>query len=250
VKLLSPERQASDAASVYLSRRLLREARITSSVRHDAVVRAIENGVTPDDDPFFVTELLLGRSLERLIGAGRRMPAHRALGILVPIADGLAAAHALGIVHRDVKPENMFLAWGPNRTLHPKLIDFGVAKVSEPNPGDQLTGAGVIGTPGYMSPEQTLDSSSVDPRADVWSFSVVLYEALTGTLPFGAASCTDVLRAVLEREARPLTAFGLDGELSAIVARGLDRERTNRWPSIASLRQALVAWMASHAADC
>src|SRR5262249_54278207 len=130
--------------------------------------------------------------------------------------------------------------------VQPKLIDFGVAKVMDPFGRERLTGAGVIGTPGYMPPEQALDSSEVDGRADLWAFCVMLYEILSGRVPFPGRTCTEVLRAVLERELQPLTAsIGLDAELWSILERGLRTERTNRWEGMRPLTAALRGWLAN-----
>src|SRR5579859_3639867 len=136
---------------------------------------------------------------------------------MLPIAEGLAAVHAIGVVHRDVKPENVFVSHRNERYVGPKLIDFGVAKVLDPFRREQLTGAGVIGTPGYMAPEQALDSSAVDGRADVWAFSIMMYELLSGGVPFPGKTCTEVLALVLERDVPSLeTTVGLDPELWSI----------------------------------
>jgi serine/threonine-protein kinase len=245
VKLLSPSKRASGTEWEYLSRRLLREAKIASSVRHPAIVRALDFGVAPYDEPYFAMELLVGKPLHRVIQSHRRVSPERAVEILLPIAAGLSAIHALGVVHRDVKPDNLFLAWGPDATIHPKLIDFGVAKFVEPRI-EQLTGSGIIGTPEYMAPEQALNSSEVDARADVWGFCIVLYEVLSGAVPFEGRTCTEVLRGVLEHEAEPLTTrIGLDADLWHIIERGLQRERSARWSEMRELGTELHAWLSA-----
>jgi serine/threonine protein kinase len=244
VKLLSPSKRAHGTEWDYLSRRLLREAKIVSSVRHPAIVRAIEFGVVPRDEPYYAMELLVGKPLDRIIQQ-RRVAPERAVELLLPIAAGLSAIHALGVVHRDVKPDNLFLAWGPDATIHPKLIDFGVAKYVEPLAAP-LTGSGAIGTPEYMAPEQALNASEVDARADVWGFCVVLYEVLSGAVPFQGPTCADVLRGVLDRDAEPLTTrIGLDAGLWSIIERGLQRERSARWSGMRELGAELHAWLAA-----
>jgi serine/threonine protein kinase len=246
VKLLPPSKRPSAAEWHYLSRRLLREAEIASSIRHPAIVRAFDFGVAPTDEPYYAMELLVGKSLDRIIQRRRPIAPERAVELLLPIAEGLSAVHAVGVVHRDVKPDNIFIAWGPDATTHPKLIDFGVAKVVTPR-AEQLTGSGVIGTPEYMAPEQALNSSDVDARADVWGFCVVLYEAVSGTVPFPGQTCTDVLCGVLEREVPPLTGrMGLDVDLWGIIERGLRRERSTRWSGMRELGSALTSWLALH----
>jgi serine/threonine-protein kinase len=247
VKLLHPRRDATDLQWSYLKRRLMREAHITGSVRHHAVVRALDCGVTSRDQPYFVMEFLGGKSLDRVLERRRALAPTTAVRIMLPIAEGLAAVHAIGVVHRDIKPENVFLSFRKAQRFEPKVIDFGVAKVLDPFRREQLTGRGVIGTPGYMAPEQALDSSSVDGRADVWAFSVMLYELLSGGVPFPGKTSTEVLSAVLERDVPPLsTTLGLDAELWSILERGLRRDRTERWEGMRPLSAALGTWLATH----
>jgi serine/threonine protein kinase len=243
IKMLHPRKNASDVEWAYLQQRLSREARILATLHHRAIVRALDVGVTSSGEPYLVLEFLRGKSLDRLLAGGRRIAPLRAVQLMLPIAEGLATIHSLGVVHRDVKPENVFVALEPVRQVRPKLIDFGVAKLMDPFRREQLTGAGVIGTPGYMAPEQTLDSSDVDGRADMWSFCVVLYEMLCGHPPFSGRTCTSVLRAVLEHDVPPLTKMiDLDPELWSAIERGLQPERDKRWETMRSLAATLRSW--------
>jgi serine/threonine protein kinase len=246
VKLLHSRKTATEAEWSYLKRRLLREAEITASVRHLAIVRTLDYGVTEDDEPYLVMEFLSGKPLTLVLERRRRLTPAGVVRLMLPIAEGLATIHAIGIVHRDIKPENVFLVYRSGIQVQPKLIDFGVAKVMDPFRREGLTGAGVVGTPGYMPPEQALDSSDVDGRADVWAFCVMLYEVLSGRVPFSGRTCSEVLRAVLEREAAPLTVtIGLDAELWSILERGLRNDRTKRWEGMRPLTAALRVWLAS-----
>jgi serine/threonine protein kinase len=249
VKLLPGNRQISPLERSYLTSRLVRETRITEAIDHPAIVRAIDWGFEASNDPFLVLELLIGQSFDHLFERGRGLPPECAVQLLLPIADGLSAAHACDVVHRDVKPQNLFLAWKAHGKVQPKLIDFGVAKVVEPASKKRLTGGAVIGTPEYMAPEQVIDASSVDCRADVWSYCVVLYELVSGVVPFPGRSHADVLRRVLGGEASPLvTQVGFDPALWAVIERGLRKDPEDRWASMQQLRKALAAWLVSRSA--
>jgi serine/threonine-protein kinase len=246
VKLLRPEMVITSSERSYLSDRLMREARATAAVRHPAVVRVLDYGATPAAGPYLVMEQLEGQSLGRRIQRGGRVLSERAVQVLLPVADGLCAVHARGIVHRDVKPDNVFLSRDNHGRIQPKVIDFGLAKWMRTGGGPVLTGAGVLGTPEYMSPEQIIESSSVDQRADIWGFSVILYEMLTGVIPFPGKSCPEILRAILEREVPPLTTLGIDASLSAIVDRGLRKDPHERYGSMTEFGVALADWLTAH----
>jgi serine/threonine-protein kinase len=249
MKLLPNERAIPGIEKSYLTERLLREGRIISQVRHAAIVRAFDFGLDGSDEPYLVMELLMGESFERVLRPGRGMGPERSVQLLLPIADGLAAVHAAGAVHRDVKPDNLFLSWQPMGQTQPKLIDFGVAKVAAHPHARRLTSGGLIGTPEYMAPEQIIDASDVDARADVWSYAVVLYEVLSGRVPFLGRSYPEVLRAVLQSEALPLGTKGVDAALAAIVERGLRKDPAERWASMLEFRAALGQWLASRGAQ-
>ena len=246
VKLLHQTSNDASYARLYFADRLIREARATAAVRHPAIVRVLDFGIDSSQDPYFVMELLDGHSLGRRLRRGGRVIPERAVQVLLPVADGLAAAHALGIVHRDIKPDNLFLAREGHGRVQPKAIDFGLAKICDGPPTHPVTGAGVLGTPEYMAPEQVIDSSTVDHRADVWGYCVVLYEMLSGAAPFTGRTCSEILRAVLDAEPESLTnAIGLDAGLWRIIERGLHKERSERWTSMHELGAALANWLTS-----
>jgi hypothetical protein len=230
------------SAQPELARRFEREARAAAAIGHPHVVDILDLG----DDPargiqFLVQELLEGESLaERLDRDGPLSP-RAALDALVPIADALAAVHAAGLVHRDVKPENVFLQRGRDGE-RPKLIDFGVVARVVGRRATRLTLAGtLVGSPAYMAPEQTLDGASLDGRADVWSLGVVLYEALSGQRPYEADDAEGLLAKIRAEAPRPLAAAmpGLPAPLLAVVDRALQKDRTARWPTAAAFRDAL-----------
>jgi serine/threonine-protein kinase len=243
VKLLHRDANLSTSDRSYLTDRLMREARATAAVRHPAIVRVLDYGVTLSAGAYLVMDQLEGQSLGRRLRRRGRVVPERAVQVLLPIADALAAVHARGIVHRDVKPDNVFLSRDNHGRIQPKVIDFGLAKLSQA-PTSMLTGSGVLGTPEYMPPEQVIESSTVDHRADVWGFSVVLYEMLSGAIPFPGRSYPEILRAILDREVPPLTALGIDPELWDIVASGLRKDPAERHASMAELGQKLADWLA------
>lgn len=233
--------------------RLLQEARAAARLSHPAVVRVFDLGCHEGREPFVVMELLEGQSLARRLEREGRLSPAVALRLLLPIADALRAAHDLGFVHRDIKPQNIFLAHHegslrrPSRDCsYPKLLDFGVVKVaSDAGRQGAITRAGVaVGSPLYLSPEQAL-CSEVDARSDVWGFCATLYECVTGKLPFGGTTYLEVVRAILESEARSLADHGVDDEeLWRILQKGFAKAPEDRWSSMAELGAALANLLA------
>jgi serine/threonine-protein kinase len=166
---------------------------------------------------------------------------------LLPVVDALSVAHEKGIIHRDIKPDNIFIAL-EGQQLRPKLLDFGIAKLAGAAALDfKLTQAGsVLGSPEYMSPEQARGSDELDQRSDIWSFCVVLYETLSGTAPFSGANYHALLRSIVEDEpASLLTLWASDQRLWEIIARGLAKDVDQRHQSMGELGRALSAWLIS-----
>jgi serine/threonine-protein kinase len=168
--------------------------------------------------------------------------------ILLPIADGLRCAHEKGIVHRDIKPENVFLATDSFGRMQPKLLDFGIAKLDQPAKEARITQMGaVLGSPEFMSPEQARGQQDIDARSDIWSMSVMLYEMVSGTLPFQDRNYNALMQAILNDEPVPTTEFAVgDPGLWKIVARGLAKKRDERWSSMTELGEALALWLYEH----
>jgi serine/threonine-protein kinase len=227
------------------TRRLWQEARAAASLGHPAIVRVFDIGEAATGDPFLVMELLQGDNLaDRLVERGRLSPVE-AVRLLLPIADALAAAHAKGLVHRDLKPDNVFLSLG-HGVVQPKLLDFGIVKVQQTASDWQgkstATGA-VVGSPAYLSPEQARGSSDIDQRADVWGLCVTLYECLTGEVPFTGNNYNALLRSIVEDEPQSILELGVnEPELWQLVKRGLAKSRDERWPSTLELGRALALW--------
>jgi formylglycine-generating enzyme required for sulfatase activity len=208
VKLIRPERVAADPALVA---RFEREARATARIAHPHVVQVMDYGAVDGAVPYLVMELLRGFTLAELLERGGRLSFATARSLVAQIGSALECAHDRGIVHRDVKPSNVFITEGSRGyPLFVKVLDFGVAKMlGDPElPGGSatLTATGmVIGSPPYMSPEQLEGSKDVDLRADLWSLAVIVYEALTGTQPFHGKSFVATGAAVLRGVYRPVT---------------------------------------------
>jgi serine/threonine protein kinase len=224
--------------------RLEKEARAAAQLGHPAVVRVFDLGRTPGGDAFIVMEYLEGENLGERLNACGKLPAIEAVRALLPIADALHVAHARGIVHRDLKPENVFLAKS-GVVVQPKLLDFGIAKFRPERSENAITQIGtLVGSPSYVAPEQATCREDVSQAADIWSFSVVLYECLTGQVPFAANDCRELFRRIVEDAPEPILSQGVeDEELWEIVRRGLEKAPEERWPSIVALGRALARWL-------
>ena len=239
----------SDSNRQELAPRLLQEARAAAKLGHPAIVRVFDVGQTADGDPFIVMELLEGESLNQRLARERRLSALETVQLLLPIADALRAAHQKGIVHRDIKPDNIFLV-ADGAGVQPKLVDFGIAKLAVREFDSQLTQRGaIVGSPDYMAPEQARGDDDIDRRADVWAFCVVLYETMSGQPPFEGANYNALMRAILETTPPLLTALcAADSELAELVQTGLAKDRTQRWQSMQELGEALARWLQKHGA--
>ena len=238
----------ASAAGPAVSSRMAREAHAAARLGHPALVRVFDFGWTSRGDPYLVMELVQGETISALLGRESRVPAIRAVQMLLPIADGLRLAHDKTIVHRDIKPDNIFLATDALGRVQPKLLDFGIAKVG-PGPHDaKLTQIGVVlGSPEYMSPEQALGAEDVDQRTDVWSLSVVLYELLTGSIPFRRPNYNALMQAIIRETPRPIAEFAAgDESLWSILSRGLAKEPAERWSTMTELGEALALWLYEH----
>jgi serine/threonine protein kinase len=239
IKLLGSEGAPREAAD-----RLKREARAEARLEHRAIVRVFDCGETEHGDPFIVMERLEGKSFADALEEKGTISAVSAVRILLPIIDGLSAAHDEGIVHRDIKPENIFLARG-TRHVQPKVVDFGIAKLDRWDPNPKITIQGtVIGSPSYMSPEQARGLSDVDHRSDIWAVCAVLYEAVTGSAPFRGDTYNAILRSIVEDEVTPLTNCGGDeADLWSLLERGFAKDRANRFQTMRELGTALAQFL-------
>ncbi len=233
------------ASSRDVSQRLLDEARAAARLGHASIVRVLDYGETFQGDPFLAMELLDGEDLAQLMSRETRLDPIAAVQLLLPIAHALGTAHSKGIVHRDVKPENIFLAKDEVTTTQPKLLDFGIVRVENAPRRLTIDGA-VLGTPDYMSPEQARGQVTTG-QTDLWSFCVVLFELIAGQRPFEGDNYNSLMRSIIEDEPPRLLSLGLgDEELSNIINRGLQKDLVARWPAMRDLGEELALWLDGH----
>lgn len=219
--------------------RFRQEALAAASIHHPNVVAVTDfDAGDADGPPFIVMELLQGISLAAALLRSGPMPVARATAIAVQVLEALGAAHAAGIVHRDVKPGNVFLVELATGGLLVKLLDFGIAKLIEDGQGVRTATGAFLGTPAYATPEQLL-GSSVDPRTDVYAVSVCLYEMLTGERLVKADNTMDLAAKITSVDAPRIVRPDVPPQLAAIVARGLAKPKDVRWPSAHAMVQAL-----------
>ncbi len=241
IKVLKPE-LAQHEANVD---RFLQEARAASMIAHPNVVDITDFGRIPGGPVFFAMEFLDGEDLAALLRRQNRLPWPRVQQILLQVVRGLAAAHKCGVVHRDMKPANIFLVRRPDTAEHVKLLDFGIAKLtSEDRPGG-LTGEGsVFGTARYMSPEQAA-GLPVDGRSDVYAVGIVAYEMLTGRVPFDSDNFMRVASQHINEEIVPLRRFapelGVSEIIEAVVMKALAKRSSDRYATMADFEAALMA---------
>jgi serine/threonine-protein kinase len=236
IKVLPPELAFREE----IRTRFLREAETAARLSHPHIVPIYSVGDSPDGLVYFVMAYIDGEPLSARLRRRGRLPAEEARRITSETADALGAAHAVGIIHRDVKPDNILLEGSRGRVV---VTDFGIAKaLSSTTGGATLTATGVaIGTPHYMSPEQAAGEREVDGRSDIYSLGVVTYQMLTGVLPFQAPTVPGVLmkqiteRAPLVTDKRP----DCPEDLAAAVMRCLEKDPDDRWPTADALRRAL-----------
>lgn len=240
LKMLRPELAGTEAVE-----RMAREARTAAQLGHPAMVRVLDFGTSEQGEPFLAMELLQGEDLHTLLERERRLPAERAVALLLPVIDGLATAHEKGIVHRDIKLENVFIARDDQGRIQPKLLDFGIAKLESGKGVSRLTQVGaVLGSPQALSPEQAEGLDDVDFRSDIWSVGVLLYELITGTPPFQGANYNALLRSILKDAPTPTMELAAgDAPLWVIIARCLNKSPAERWNSMWELGEALALWL-------
>jgi serine/threonine-protein kinase len=227
--------------------RFLDEARIAARIVHPNVLRIFDVQRAEDGTPYLVMELLQGQALSSVLKTQARLPVAQAVTILQGVLAGLAAAHGQGVVHRDLKPDNVFLAHSGQQTF-PKLLDFGIAKVMDAAGGmGNATRTGMLlGTPAYMSPEQIRNAKDVDARTDLWSAGVIFYEMITGHQAFVAPTEFARLAAVLGTQPDPIVS--IDPSLApwaAFIERALSKDRNLRFQSAQEMAQGLAACVPS-----
>ncbi len=217
--------------------RFKREAELAKSLDHPNTVRLFDFGTSEEGLPFIAWELLDGRPLDVVLGAELRLSPARVARIATQILSALEAAHALGIVHRDIKPGNVFLCTRPGEKDVVKIIDFGIAK--DTKSGTPLTRVGsILGTPSYMAPEQVA-GRHVTTSADLYSLGLVMAEALTGQVVYGGANGFEVCLAQLAATPAPLLPEVLASPLGPVIAKATQKAVADRFPSAAAMKAEL-----------
>jgi eukaryotic-like serine/threonine-protein kinase len=231
-----------------LGSRFLQEARVSARIRSPHVAHVTDVDQTPDGSPYLVMELLHGEPLQQAMDRQRKLPPEQAVDFALQILSGLESAHAIGVVHRDLKPDNVFIVPGPTGPLL-KLIDFGIAKLRASTEFQKgLTRAGVImGTPEYMAPEQLFAAENVDHRADLYSLGVILFEMLAGRRPADGDDVEAIVASVVSGNVRHLADLepGLAPGLVTAVERALRPDREARFGSALEMRSALAPYAAA-----
>ena len=221
--------------------RLAREARSTQRIHHPNVCTTLDAGVLPDGRPFVAMERLEGESLRHLLAREGRLDPEEVVEITAQMLAGLEAAHEQGILHRDIKPENVFLVRENGRLLV-KLVDFGVCRrIDRTLDSQTLTLAGfVVGTPGYLSPEQAYGERDLDGRADLFSVGLIMFECLTGRPGFLGRTCSELMDGVSQRVPSVLRYRTVSRALAAIVHEATEPLASKRYASAASMLHALL----------
>jgi hypothetical protein len=227
--------------------RFVREGRAAARLKSQHVARVLDVGTLDDGAPYIVMEYLEGRDLKAILSERGPLPVGDAIEYVLQACEAVAEAHAAGIVHRDVKPANLFLTTDASRMPCVKIFDFGISKLA----GDlTLTRAAQsVGSPLYMSPEQLGSAHDVDGRADLWSLGASLYELLGGLTPFHADTMEQLSYRIFTGQATPLSAYRpeVPPGLEAVIAQCLQKDRNLRFTNVAELAAALAPWAPARA---
>jgi serine/threonine protein kinase len=241
IKFLLPEAgQTSENLS-----RFLREAQLVARMKSRHVAQMLDVGTLDSGIPYMVMEYLEGKDLFEWLQDRGPLPVTQAIDFIAQACEAIHEAHGLGIVHRDLKPANLFCTTHANGQLTIKVLDFGISKVMDPGacePESEMTQVrAVLGSPPYMSPEQSWSTRDVDERTDIWSLGVVLYELLTGHAPFSGRTDLQLRMkiATLPPPALRTRRPEIPRKLEGVVLKCLEKDRDHRYPSVAALTQAL-----------
>ena len=218
--------------------RFVREAQAAVKLKSEHVARVSDVGTFDDGRPYMVMEYLDGQDLEVFATQNGKINPQLAIELILQAAEALAEAHSLGIVHRDIKPTNLFITWRPDGSPLLKVLDFGISK--SPLGADlSLTQTqSILGTPAYMSPEQMRSARMVDPRTDIWSLGTVLYEVLEGQRPFEAESFSEMCVKVAMDAPTPMR--NVPSNLAEVIFRCLAKTPEQRYPNIAEFARAIA----------
>jgi serine/threonine protein kinase len=244
IKIMLPEMlEHPDAVG-----RFLREARASARLRAEHVARVHDVGTLENGVPYMVLEFLDGTDLDHWVTTRGKLGVGEAAAYVYQVCEALVEAHGQGIVHRDLKPANLFLTRKADGSASIKVLDFGISKdiTRMDTNSAKLTKTGAImGSPHYMSPEQLVDGKNVDARSDLWALGIILYELVTGTMPFNADSMPEVIAKVLTVNPPPPSQVcpGIDPNFDELVKRCMERDRDRRFQSVQEVMQALAPFV-------
>jgi serine/threonine-protein kinase len=242
IKFLLPEALRNPEAV----QRFLREARAAVRIKSEHVARVTDVGTLETGAPYMIMEYLDGGDLGVLAKTRGAVPVELAVEYILQSCEALAEAHGLGIIHRDLKPSNLFVVTRADGSPSVKVLDFGISKIT----GMAASGSDlamtktttIMGSPLYMSPEQMASSRDVDARTDIWALGAILFEILTGRVPFQADTITQLCAMILQQQAEPLRNYRPDAPegLQVVIARCLEKDRNRRYANVAELANALA----------
>lgn len=247
LKFMTPEALRSGTSV----ERFHREARITAELSSEHIAKVVDTGRLDDGTPYLVMEYLEGRELSSIIKEDGPLSYQQAAFYLIQACDGLAEAHARGIIHRDIKPGNLFLTTRADGVPCVKVLDFGISKMAAEIVDGSLTRTDqILGSPFYIAPEQLHSTSDVDGRADIWSLGVVLYEMLIGKPPFLGDTLPQIVAAVLSGNAKPPSEVDpkIPAPFDAIFEHCTQQNRDKRFATVAELANELLPFAGPQAA--
>jgi tRNA A-37 threonylcarbamoyl transferase component Bud32 len=239
---------ASQMHNTEALQRFTSEAEATAKLRHPHIVDVLDLGAH-EGVPFIAMEYLEGESLGARLHREGRLSARAAVDLLLPVMSAVATVHDAAIVHRDLKPDNIFLAVVRPGKVQAKVLDFGIAKVSEARHSLTRTGS-MMGTVFYLSPEQARESRDVDGRSDQWALGVILYECITGRCPFPGEAMIDVLTGIVSAPVPPMSDVeGLPVGIEAILGRAMSKDREQRYRSVRAMAAELLPYASASVRD-
>jgi serine/threonine protein kinase len=241
IKFLLPEALSNPDAVA----RFGREARAAVKIKSEHVARVTDVGTLESGAPYMVMEFLHGRDLAAVVHDSGPLPVSLAVEYVLQACEALAEAHHMGIVHRDLKPANLFLTTRADGTPSVKVLDFGISKVTTKDGGADMgmtKTQAIMGSPLYMSPEQMASSRDVDARSDIWAAGTVLYELVTGRVPFQAETMPQLCAMILQHDPPAPRSFqpGIPEGLQQVILRALQKQRANRYQNVAEFAAALA----------
>jgi eukaryotic-like serine/threonine-protein kinase len=245
IKLIQPDKNADSRAL----RRFEREVRATAQLTHPHTVQVYDYGQTNEGIFFFAMELLPGMNLGELIKMTGPLPPERAVHFLIEVSDALREAHEVGLIHRDIKPGNIFISERGGIRDYTKLLDFGVVREVKVDPSLSQTSMMIAGTPSFMAPEQATHPEQTDSRSDLYSLGTVGYYMLTGQVPFKGQTPIQIMMAQVNETPDPpsLHQSGIPADVEAIIMKCLEKNPEDRIASAIQLRDSLVACECSRA---